>query len=288
MRRMDSNSVGRLGENFVEGIISALGFDWRAQREKSFGCDGIIEVSRKATKSADLIWAEVKTGTGHLSGASQTHYSVKVSKKHTEYWLNVGDRLAVILIWVDLRTGLGFWTQVTRESVSDGGTLIRIPKSSRLGLHSGGDLKSLCDRVYRPNGRFRVLDAPDFSVPMTGNTKKAFREFYDQWRGERFFAPAYGRLIVSLIGWRHLTKVSRPQNEVRQRLELLPVARLVLSSVYTRAIARVIPDSKTTYWRQTAIIKYRHRTAALVSVIVKDKEGHAATFASVYEHVKRE
>lgn len=287
MRRMNSDSLGRLGEHYVDEICGRLGCRWRPQHDKSYGLDGFVEVSGKGAKAGDFIFVEVKTGLGNISSSSKTHYSVRVDKEHTDYWLSISHRMAIILVWYDPDEKLAYWTPIRRGTVNPSGTAVRIPKDSRFGLHSSGDLKRLCAETYRPTDRFPALDAANLPGIMTDNIKDIARAYYDQWRAEQFIAPAYGHVAVTLSGWRHLTDVSRSQEEIARHLELLGIARLILASLYTRVRAREVPETETTYYKQTAIIRYKHRANALVSVIVKQKKGHPPTFHSVYEGSKR-
>jgi hypothetical protein len=282
----ESDPTGRLAEIHVEKMVRRMKYDWRQQTDKSRGVDGLIEIYRKGVPTGRFIFVQVKSGLGHLRKTkSKTHYSIRVDAKDVEYWRRFN--IPVILVWYNIGADRAYWAQIDINSVSQGGWQVRLSKKCVFGLHSAGDLYQLCRTYYGIEDQLPVVQAPTTPKVTVNDVKETAFRFYDEWRKEHFITPAYGRVRISLRGWRHITAAWRTQRHIVGRLELLGAARQIMLTVPTKHKCREIVKERRVFFMQTAVVQYLHRGNAVVSVITEQYGDAPPTFYSVFEHRTR-
>jgi hypothetical protein len=282
----ETDPTGRLAEIHVEKMVRRMKYDWRQQTDKSRGVDGLVEIYRKGVPAGRFIFVQVKSGPGHLRKTkSKTHYSIRVDAKDVEYWRRFN--IPVILTWYSIETDRAYWAQIDINSASQRGWIVRIPKKNIFGLHSAGDLYQLCRTYYGIEDQLPVVQAPTTPKVTVNDVKATAFKFYNEWRKEDFITPAFGRVRISLRGWRHITAASRSQRHVVRRLELLGAARQIMLTVPTMHKCREIEEERRVFYMQTAVVRYSHRGNAVVSVITETYCGGMPTFYSVFEHRTR-
>jgi hypothetical protein len=121
--------------------------------------------------------------------------------------------------------------------------------------------------------------------------------FYAQWKSEGSRSPKFGKIRVTVKGWRHVTRGSRPQAEVCHKLTLLPCAREIVEKAMDSVLVRKL-DSGTdelgrAIERELHVVRGRHvqrfradmRVDAVLEVtrLVKDQKTTCVKFYSVYE-----
>ncbi|MBS9462503.1 DUF4365 domain-containing protein [Flagellimonas sp. 389] len=207
------------------------------------GVDAMIIFRKKAIDTGEIMFAQVKCGTGSgyfkKTKKRPVHFGVNVGedyiKKHREKW----DRLSspIILIYVDYYTQKAWWTDLKDEkSYSDENrSIILVPKNQRFGKHSFGEFKNLKGRIF-VSKEIEFLDTKneDFSyLKLEDSIKTNAKKFYLEWSksdvSERSH-PQLGEIIISRVGWRHLTRNDRKINRIVNSFSLLGVAKKIITT----------------------------------------------------------
>jgi len=77
---------------------------------------------------------------------------------------------------------------------------------------------------------FPRLNAPFLFYDKVSDVKKMAWEFYSNWRQKGSTSPKFGKVDISLKGWRHITRVSNSQKSIIHKLNLLPCAKQLLET----------------------------------------------------------
>jgi len=283
--KLNSESIGKIGELHVETMTHRSGHAWRDQSEKSPHIDGIIEVKESGKFSGKFILVQVKSGKSYLSGFKNKTFSIKIDPTTAQYLLGVP--FPSLFVWYDDNRGRAFWSEVTERNLSPKRSRIRIPKRQSLGEHSYRDMIDVTRRWWGIEDNLPRLDLRIEPRVRVRDIKLSARQFYDEWRKEDFYSAAFGYVNITLKGWRHLTMASRPQEQIVRRLSLLGSAKQILENVPIFHLCRRINDKGISYYMQTAMIREKHRANAVVSVIVEVPDLGTPTFYSVFEHRSR-
>lgn len=137
-----------------------MGWLFREQPFEDYGIDAHIEVVDDETVLGRLVALQIKTGRSYFdSPADEGGWWFRDKAAHFEYWLDFS--IPVIVVLVDLDSGLCFWQLVTELTVkkSDGGQWkLRIPDTQLL---DGSAVQALRDVAERGVSRGRrLLGAP--------------------------------------------------------------------------------------------------------------------------------
>ncbi len=85
------------------------------------------------------------------------------------------------------------------------------------------ELYELSEQKY-PNPTSRLSAAPSLFTKVSQVKPQAWA-FYSKWREEGSQSPLFGKVDITLKGWRHVVRVSRSQAEVCHKLSLLRCAK---------------------------------------------------------------
>lgn len=237
-------------------------FHWGFQlidQENDDGLDGIIIVrDRKGLDTGARIHCQIKCGHGYYRGECNNKisiqpYSPKANlEKHLEMYAKMVE--PTILIYVDPGTqekdgrysnGMNppcWWVRLDNYE-HDGSTVIRIPKDSRFGEHSKGDLFRMVKPLLKNWNNFPEfsLDKQDKKLWFSLNLKDDARLIYST---QRTISMPYKEkdkendvpINVTRIGWRHINSKRRGIDRINNSLKLLSVAFRVIASGNHRVI----------------------------------------------------
>ncbi|RKR06442.1 uncharacterized protein DUF4365 [Maribacter vaceletii] len=277
------------------------------------GVDAMIILRKNAIDTGEIMFAQVKcgTGSGYFKETKKrpAHFGVNVGedyiKNHRDKW----DRLStpIILIYVDYHSHKAWWTDLKDEKsyTDENKSIILVPKKQRFGKHSFGEFKNLKGRIF-VSKEIKSLESTneDFNyLKLENSIKTNAKNFYSDWSksdiSERLH-PELGEVIVSRIGWRHLTRNDRKINRIVNSLSLLGVAKKIINS--TNKCYQIKQLEKVTLKDGTYLITdylalkrkvvFPFRQDSLIQVILKrkrklnpkeDKIESKIWFYSVYE-----
>jgi hypothetical protein len=256
--------TGAAGKNLVASIVeSQLKSDWQnIDAENDDAIDGLIFLRYREEFSGRTIFAQVKSGKAYKKPYANPAYSNLVAvdlgaeylAKHRQRWnalpgpvvliyvLDPANRLAKIY-WQDLRSE-------TSYSATNRGVVL-IPSGQTLGSHMKGQFRRMCGSVA-DSSPLQVVDLRDARSTLASPNfeRKRARVFYKDWAASAVtFHPTLGKIDVTNLGWRHITRKSRRLENIHNSFMLLEAARRMISL--------------NVNWRQLGGAKKRERNATI-------------------------
>lgn len=226
-------------DNGVDGMIILRK---NTQVLKSSNQGKTTKKKQERVDTGDLIFVQVKCGTGNgyfkETKNRPAHFGVHVGqdylKNHKQRW----DRLPgpIIMVYVDFKSNKAWWTDLRAKDsyTDDNQNLVLINKSQRFGKHSFGEIKK---RLIK-NSKFREApklfigkESSFLSLKSSDSIHDMTQQFYKEWgnscSSERTHQDL-GEIIVSRVGWRHLTKKKRTQTRIVNSLLHLKIAKKII------------------------------------------------------------
>lgn len=294
------------------------------------GIDGIVllrkkQLDKKNTTFADkpqfksfpirgVLFVQVKGGEGY-AGESQKrpdHIEINLGedyiKSHRPRWNALpGPAILVYVDTVNLKQNLdAWWTDLKDESNYPSGNkqIVLVPKSKKFGPHSKGHMRQLLGPATQYDEQLPVISATkeDVSyVHLKQPMKDCARKFYREWSAlpaaERS-NPELGEVLVTRVGWRHITRKGRRPERIIQSLQLLGVAKRIIREVGNVGwLGRMkeTPLKNGTIQRRELLgirakVKFPFRHESIIQVILERKRIYGQNlisdqtwFYSVYE-----
>jgi hypothetical protein len=308
-RPQDATGMNRVG-TIVQG---RSGHGWQPYDHiNDNGVDGIIIKRKAGDDTGEIIFTQVKCGTGggyfKATKNRPKHFGVNVGEEYINSHRPRWNKLfgPVILVYVDFKTEKAWWTDLKDESsyTTDNKSIILVPKHQRFGEHSFGNFNTLTGFLHiNPELTTIQLDREDISFYNYTKTpiKEAAKAFYKNWSlsNERN-NPSLGEIIVSREGWRHISRKGRKPERIIQSWNLLGVAKKVIQTVDKAYQLRQFKSGKdklgnyliTDYISLRAQVIFPQRHSSIIQVILIRKRKFGLTdnllenkirFLSVYE-----
>lgn len=318
MSKGDTRPQERAGVNEVRRIVETL---WNCGWEDILppndnGIDGIIIMRRGGTETGEIAFVQVKCGTGYKVETKNRpdHIGALLTKDYIDTHRPRWNILPgpVVLIYVDPTTSkksplpTSWWMNLKRpEAYCEANkNIVLMPKAQRFSQHTKGDFFKLFGQ--RPNDRNLPLislgrdDVDYFDISKTA--KFSAWNFYKIWKAlpdSEKTVNGLGPVIVSRVGWRHITRQGRNRERIVQSFHLLGAAKQIIKQVndYERisSVKRVedIPGEIKLFdfVGMRARVQFPHRDESIVQVVLQrmrniDQYNGVMTrvwFYSVYE-----
>lgn len=287
------------GRTVTEEIVSAEAIhNWQEfDQQNDDGVDGMILINNKNNvKTGEIVFTQVKggqKGRGYYTEAAirPNHIGLNLGQdyieRHLPRWYNVPGPM--ILVFVEYDSRMAYWTDL-RDPNSYSGTnksIILVDKRKRFGKHSFGEFKKLKGYTHIS----QEIDWVEISLDDTNylNLEKAIsiknqaKEFYNIWKASNAaerMNPELGEVIISRVGWRHITRKKRKKSRIIQSFQLLGVAKQIIKQ--TKKIWQVKKLKEEITSDGTLIItdflglrgrvKFTFRNATVVQVLLKRKK----------------
>jgi len=285
--------------NVTSDIVSASSFhNWQGlDRENDDGVDGLIFIrNRNEEKTGEIIFAQVKGGLKDR-GYYKT-FKIRPNKicvqlgeeyiqNHLPRWYNVPGPM--ILIFVEYDSRKAYWVDL-RDSNSyseENKQIIIVDKRNRFGEHSFGEFKKLKGYTFIS----RDIDWIDIDISDTNylnptlkdSMKKQAKEFYVRWSQLSILErtnPQLGEVIISRVGWRHITRKKRKKSRIFQSFQLLGIANKIIKCSNKIWQVKVLEEKTlndgtlliTDFLGLRARVKFTYRGATVVQVLLKRKK----------------
>ena len=231
------------GLNVVQSVVQ-VGMKCGWQKFDSLndnGIDGIIIDRKLSVDTGDIYYTQIKCGDGYLSTTLKRPKTIGINlgdnyiKTHRQRWNKLQG--PTILVYVDFKTGKSWWTNLKSELsyTNENRNIILIDKKNSFGKHSIGDLRKLRNHVDLD----RDLDVIKISKneliigSLKDSLKKTARSFYNKWSDspkKEKRNPKLGYIMVSRVGWRHITRRGRGMENIIQSWQLLGVAKEIIQT----------------------------------------------------------
>lgn len=238
----------KYGLRFIQRIVeNGMRSDWQQYpKTNDDGIDGHIIFRKKGEVSGEIVLVQSKCYSIHTDGPGKRsdYIGLNIGKKyiqdHLPRWTKM--HAPVIIIYtqylVDDEKAIGWWVDATDERSYSSTELsyVIIPKRQRFKAHSIGDLKKLCGYRHQDYKLPRiVLDRKDISYfKLSSQIKEAARDFYKNWSNSSLNErtnPNLGEILISRVGWRHITRNERKTERVLQSWQLLGVAKRLINEI---------------------------------------------------------
>lgn len=308
-RPQDATGMNRVG-TIVQG---RGGHGWQPYDHiNDNGVDGIIIKRKKGTDTGEIIYVQVKCGSGKgyykATKNRPQHFGVNVGEEyinsHKQRWNTLFG--PVILVYVDFKSEKAWWTDLKDEMsfTNDNKSIILIPKTQRFGEHSFGNFKKLKGFLHTdPELKEIILkkENVDYFNFVKKTIKVSAKEFYKKWSisNERD-NPSLGEIIVSREGWRHISRKGRKPERIIQSWNLLGAAKQIIQTVEKAYQLRQFKSSHdqlgnyliTDYISLRGQVIFPQRHSSIVQVVLIRKRKFNSTnnlienktrFLSVYE-----
>jgi hypothetical protein len=240
-----NSSRGDVGEFIVATRVSEMEGKYNHIGGNYPSIDGQIQLEDPDTGAFYYLNVQVKTGTKCISGnkAKRKFFSLNLEKKHIFDWQQSNS--PTIAVWVDLDDDSAekcvLWADAKLARL--GATKLRLYRKN---LFNETALPKLLDIARKHAGRpdiARLRSAALFSITLAEVKQQAW-EFYSQWRSDGSVSPTFGRVNITLRGWRHLTRPSSSIPAIIHKLSLLRMARELLETSHQSRFLRRIEPSR--------------------------------------------
>ena len=321
----ETNAIGSV-QRYVRNDFFSRWQEFEARNDD--GIDGILLLRKKVidkTASGDkpqfishpirgVIFIQVKGGAGYRKDFKKRpeHIGIQLGKKyikdHRPRWKALPG--PAILVYVDTENKKqnldAWWTDLNDESSysSKNENIVLIPKSQRFGPHSKGDMRRLIGPAMQYDELLPIvtLSKEDSSyIHLNQALKDCARTFYRDWSALPLASrtnPALGEVLVTRVGWRHLTRRGRRQERIVQSMQLLGAAKRIIQEVDSigwlgRMEERQLKNGNIQRRELLGIrakVRFPFRHESVVQVILERKRTYGQTllteqtrFYSVYE-----
>lgn len=292
----DTRAQERAGINEVRRIVEThWNCGWQdIQAPNDNGIDGIIIMRRGSTETGEIVFVQVKCGAAYKRETlvRPDHIDVNLTQGYIDAHRPRWDVLPgpVVLIYVDPFTDKqnptpsAWWASLKDDAAycDVNKNVVLVPKVQRFLNHTKGDFFKLFNQ--RPDDRrlpLISLERKDVAYFELSNTLKfGAWNYYKEWKAspdaERTVSEL-GPIIVSRVGWRHITRQGRNRERILQSFHLLGAARQIIRQVDRYERISVVKKADTEYGGinlfdylgMRARVQFPHRDESIVQVVLQ-------------------
>lgn len=255
------------------------------------GIDGLIILKKKDVVTGEIIHSQIKAGAGYKSPTNYPDHigiklGIKYIQKHRPRWDNIIEPAILIYVdepkdnktmpnawWVDLKSPSAYSDKAK--------SILFIPKKQRFGEHTIGELKKLCGTRHLDYRLQEIaLERSDVSLfNLKENIKIQARKYYVDWakssKKERT-NNKLGEILITRVGWKHLTREDRKTERILQSFQLLGAAKRMIKEVkepesFGHPSLKTEKDigSFQDYIGLRAFVTFPHRYESALTVVLK-------------------
>ena len=237
----ENSSLGDEGEFFVGQLVSRMGAKYTQIGGNHPSIDGQIQLKDPDSGAFYYLQIQVKTGTNCISGlkSKRKFLFLNLEKKHIFDWKLSNS--PTIAVWVNLENDSAkqhaLWADAKLARL--GATRLKLYRKN---LFDEAALPKLLDIARKNAGRPDIarLSSATLSPTTFADVKQQAWGFYSQWRSDGSVSPKFGKVYVTLKGWRHINRPSSSLPAIIHKLSLLQMARELLeTSNQSRFLRRI-------------------------------------------------
>lgn len=248
---VDKNHQGQLGVAWTQWIVEGL---WSAGLEvisahNDDGIDAIILLKRRRKSSyagptGDIVFAQIKCG--YVQKDPTSDYSINLGKEylstHIPRWLSYPGPVIIINVIPPRLTGAepkAYWVNLRDRCFDEERGTISFSITQDFNLATKSDLFNLCWRwsEFRKLPIIRAEEKLPFELKevnlkylsaSANNIIVDAKKYYKNWKTFADNNRHEFTADITWLGWKHMTRYSRPSATKHQSLQLLPVALRML------------------------------------------------------------
>ncbi len=313
IRNIDTQGIGQRAYTYAQTIIQDSGHLIQAvDGNTDIGIDGYIRIRkrtrlRKIEQDTEVVY-ENWVDTGNLVGiqikgvskiplsGSNSYYIAKGNKAvfgvnfHSKKKLDAKKTVwknfvgPIILVFVDLKTKVAWWTDLLDETSYDrNGYSILIKKDQVFDSNSFGKIKRLGKELFGTSEliTIKAQNGP-FNLLRVKNLKESAKEIYKSFGGKgdlpfpSTINPSLGEIRFSRSGWKHMTRLNRRQMRIINSLILIGIGREICLKVpkYTKVKKGLVRETKqyikkVEFLTLRANVEFNFRQKSIVQVVLR-------------------
>lgn len=241
------DNLAQQGVAFVKLRAAEMGFVFTPTGDKTPSIDGHLQGWDETSDTNLYIAVQIKTGNSYARGLKTSSEFIHVSPLRREDILDwKHSNIPVILVWVssDGSKRFALWGNAKLAKLAS--RTLKISKKSLFNQEARPKLLELA-RIGAGSPTIPRLTKPPLFPTRVSEVKKRAWKFYSEWREQGSNSPIFGKVDITLKGWRHITRVSSSQREVIHKLSLLPCARELIDTCTQSLFLRKIEDQVMDY-----------------------------------------
>lgn len=252
--------IFQMGEHYLEIKIREIGGEYIRHSDEQGSISRYIQLPDHDS-SRRLIAIQLKIGAIHLIRETPNFVRIRLQKKE------IITDIATIIVWMtdNQPDRYALWQSTTVANPRT--KTIKITKRS---VFDPRNLPKLLELARNWTGRPNVpmLKSRPLGLTCVRDVCNAAWKYYSGWRHLGSHSPKFGRVDVTLKAWRHITRVSSPQQEIIHKLSLLPCAKELIERTNKSTIFWKINAEKELYLLK-GLCSTRYREDILVEVILE-------------------
>lgn len=304
--KMATHAVEATGLRVISMYVQEY-FHWGWQSYEHANDDGIDgEIIPRTPDGQDMgvrIKVQSKSGPGYYRSENNDYIVIQPYNKkkklidHLDSWKRQNEPVILVYTnaekrnakgnsYLDLKNPKAWWVQMNKY-VHDGSSQLKLPKKNLFQEHTKGELVKMIKPFVKDWVHYPEL-TPDeadliFMTPFQSYTREDVKAYYSAWKAESptvFIGEREHPLLVSRVGWRHITDKAR-RERVDRSLSMLPIAKRILEQ--SQNIRPVVLRSRTlkTHWDSMMIhLGYRAR------VIINGREEKVQVVVKWYKNLR--
>ena len=256
------------------------------------GIDGFIIDRKSGVDTGNIYYVQVKCGNGYLRKTKkrekkyiEVQLGINYIIEHKKRWFNLPNPVILIYVEDKEKDRKCWWVNLKSKEAycSENKGLILIEKTQRFGEHSIGEIRKLREffEIDKNLDTLIVDKTGIINNSFSKTLKKSAKEFYTSWAKSSISNRTHltlGEVIVSRIGWRHMTRTGRGLANIEQSWTLLGVAKKMINSdskayqIRNPNVTNDLQNSKRIIHDYLSIrnkVKFSYRHECVVQVVLK-------------------
>lgn len=292
---IDCHNVSVKGINFVRALVEEQwSSDWQEISQQNDDCyDGVVFLRKRRRntrhKTSGILSVQIKTGSGYKVESKKRPGIIGINvgkdyiEKHKRKWKETLGPSILVFVEEEYEGGpkYAWWTDLKLDTSfsTENRNLILIDSRNQFGEHSKGDMFNLCGINLKSENLPEVTinrSEDEILTLQNKSFKKMAREYYVSWQKSGSHNQEFGSVVVTRLGWKHMTRKSKSKRAIYYALMLLPIARKIIQETSkSTSIGRLTeietPDKKSiySYLGLRARIKSEFRNDFVVQVILR-------------------
>lgn len=283
----------KFGLRYIRKVVeSDMKSDWQEfDQQNDDGIDGFIVFRDKGEVTGEIVFVQSKCYSDIRENQNidpnriALNIGVRYIRNHILRWECMIAPVIIVFTHYTKKdeTAKAWWTDATdlRSYSENQKSYVFFLKRNRFKDHSIGDLKKLCGYRHQdyklPKIKVKREDVGYFNL--SSKLKEKARKFYKDWMKSPLAErtnPKLGEIIISRVGWRHITRKERKPERVIQSWLLLGVAKKMIREINEPEFLRRSRQKMEGDWNiiedyvgLRAFITFPHRYESSVTVVLR-------------------
>ncbi len=278
IKKLGLLSPAKEAEILIKKLIEGMGSVY-IKTHKIPSINGLIQLSKSAGHTVALKII-IESSYIQYDNKDERFIYILANEKEILNWKSTA--LPVIVVWISENHD-PLWTNT--KFVKLGSRKIKISKKTVFGTDKC--IKELLNIVNRFSGNPDIQKLTQHALfpKQVSDIKNVAWQFYAEWRNDGSHSPVFGKVEITLKGWRHITRVSLSQHAIIHKLTLLPCAKELIETATESHFLRRIGEniSLKELHALRGLYQPKFKTNVLVEVVLEVmKRGNRVISTKLY------